>query len=142
MLDKKNDAHIGWRLWQASHSWHREFVQAMQTAGHGWFTEARSTLLGATARKGTRQSVLVDRLGISKQAVQQLIDGLEAEGIVERIADPEDKRGRIIRLTEAGLTAMKTADSIKGEIQQAYIDRIGADDFQTLVGILDRLEKN
>ncbi len=142
MLDQKNDAHIGWRLWQASHSWHREFVHAMQTAGHSWFTEARSTLLGATARKGTRQSVLVERLAISKQAVQQLIDGLEAEGIVERIADPEDKRGRIIRLTEAGLTAMKTADRIKGEIQQAYIDRIGVDDFQTLVGILDRLEKN
>jgi DNA-binding MarR family transcriptional regulator len=62
------------------------------------FSEARAGMLGHIARKGTRQSALIDRTSISKQAVQQLLDGLEDAGIVERIADSLDRRGKFVRL--------------------------------------------
>ncbi|TGT79101.1 helix-turn-helix domain-containing protein, partial [Mesorhizobium sp. M8A.F.Ca.ET.161.01.1.1] len=84
-LDEKPEAlpdHVGWRLWQASRAWHAEFAAAMRAAGHGWFSEARAGLLGHIPRNGTRQSALIERAAISKQAVQQLLDGLEAEGVL------------------------------------------------------------
>jgi DNA-binding MarR family transcriptional regulator len=142
MLDDKYPDHIGWLLWRASQDWNVEFVERMQAAGHSWFTAARSTLMGHIALKGTKQGLLVDRIGISKQAVQQLIDGLEADGILERVADPDDKRGRIVRLTDAGRAAMKDANRIKLEIEAGYRARIGDDEFARLSELLGKLRRS
>src|SRR4051795_5248314 len=95
--------HIGWRLWQADRAWLKAFAEAMRASGHDWFTESRAGLMGLIPRSGIRQSALIERTGTTKQAVQQLLDGLEAEGIVERVADPLDGRGNLIRYTEKGL---------------------------------------
>lgn len=142
MLDDKYPDHIGWLLWRASQDWNLEFVDRMQSAGHGWFTAARSSLMGSIAPKGTKQGLLVDRLGISKQAVQQLIDGLEEDGILERIPDPNDKRGRIVRLTDEGRAAMKDANRIKLEIEAGYRARIGDDEFARLSELLGKLRQS
>src|SRR5215218_7444193 len=100
-LDEKTDDlpdHIGWRLWQASRAWQQVFVGAMQaTAGHSWFSEARAGVMGHIPRSGIRQSALIARVATTKQAVQQILDGLEAEGIVERVADLTDGRGKYVR---------------------------------------------
>ena len=124
--------HIGWRLWLASRDWQKAFVAGMREAGHVWFTDARATLLAHVARQGTPQSRIIERMGISKQAVQQLIDGLEAEGIVERLADPDDRRGRIVRHTQKGLAAMRDADVIKQRIEAHYRKLLGEARFEVL----------
>lgn len=139
MLDDKFPDHIGWLLWQASDRWHRDFVARMQAAGHGWFTEARSMLIGSIAPRGSKQALLVERLSISKQAVQQLIDGLEADGILERRADPGDRRSRIVQLTATGKAAMGDANRIKAEIEAEYRSRIGSDAFAELGSLLRKL---
>lgn len=142
MLDDKFPDHIGWLLWQANHDWSLEFVDRMQAAGHRWFTSARSALMGNIARKGTKQGLLVDRLGISKQAVQQLIDGLVEDGILERVADPDDRRGRIVRLTDGGRAAMRDANHIKLEIEAGYRARIGDEEFARLSQLLGKLRQS
>lgn len=139
MLDNNYPDHIGWLLWRASQDWNLELVERMQAAGHSWFTAARSGLMGQIAPKGTKQGLLVERLGISKQAVQQLVDGLEADGILERVSDPTDGRGRIVRLSEAGRAAMKDANRIKLEIESGYRARIGDDEFARLSELLGKL---
>lgn len=139
MIDDIDPDHIGWLLFQANQDWTLEFVDRMQAAGHGWFTGARSTLMGHIAPRGTKQGLLVDRIGISKQAVQQLIDGLQAEGVVERVADPEDRRGRIVRLTEAGGAAMQDANRIKRELEATYRLAMGEADFARLTELLGKL---
>jgi DNA-binding MarR family transcriptional regulator len=142
-LDENDTAlpdHVGWRLWQANRAWQAEFAAAMRGAGHGWFTEARAGLLGHLARRGMRQSALIARAGITKQAVQQLLDGLEAEGIIERHADAEDRRGKFVRYTRKGLSALRDGDRIKIEIDKRYRDRLGSEQFQTLMNALRVLE--
>jgi DNA-binding MarR family transcriptional regulator len=124
--------HIGWRLWQASRGWHKEFVDAMREAGHEWFTDARATLLAHIAPHGTPQSRIIERMGISKQAVQQLIDGLEAEDILQRLPDPNDRRGRIVRHTEKGQAALRDADAIKRRIEVGYCKQLGKERFEAL----------
>ncbi|MGF7007297.1 MarR family winged helix-turn-helix transcriptional regulator [Aminobacter sp. BE322] len=140
----ENDArplpdHVGWRLWQASRVWQAEFADTMRAAGHGWFSESRAGLLGHIARRGTRQAALIDRAGISKQAVQQLLDGLEAEGVIERAPDPEDKRGKLVLYTPKGLAALDDGDRIKLEIENRYRDRLGEGPFEALMAALRSL---
>ncbi|MBO6727688.1 MAG: winged helix-turn-helix transcriptional regulator [Rhizobiaceae bacterium] len=105
----------------------------MRGAGHDWFTDARANLLGHIARGGTPQSAVIARMGISKQAVQQLIDGLQGEGILERVSDPKDSRSRIVRHTAAGLRAMRDADRIKREIEAEYRSLLGTEAFEALM---------
>jgi len=132
--------HVGWRLWQASRAWQTEFVAAMRAAGHGWFSEARAGLLGHIPRNGTRQSALIERGAISKQAIQQLLDGLEAEGVLERLPDPRDGRGKLVRYTRKGLDALQDGDRIKLEIERGYIARIGRERFAALMDALRSLD--
>ncbi|WP_395448020.1 MarR family winged helix-turn-helix transcriptional regulator [Aminobacter sp. UC22_36] len=139
-LDENNNGtlldHVGWRLWQASRAWQAEFAEAMRSAGHGWFSEARASLLGHIPRRGIRQVALIERAGISKQAVQQLLDGLEAEGVIERLPDPQDKRGKLVHYTAGGLAALGDGDRIKLEIERGYRERLGQGPFEALMAAL------
>jgi DNA-binding MarR family transcriptional regulator len=142
-LDEKSEPlpdHVGWRLWQASRAWQTEFAAAMRAAGHAWFSEARAGLLGHIPRNGTRQSALIERAATSKQAVQQLLDGLEAEGVLERLPDPRDGRGKLVRYTSKGLDALRDGDRIKLEIERGYIDHIGERRFAALMEALRALD--
>ncbi|MEI9410633.1 MarR family winged helix-turn-helix transcriptional regulator [Mesorhizobium salmacidum] len=142
-LDEKTEAspdHVGWRLWQAGRAWQVEFAAAMRSAGHAWFSEARAGLLGHIPRNGTRQSALIERAATSKQAVQQLLDGLEAEGVLERLPDPRDGRGKLVCYTRKGLDALRDGDRIKLQIERGYIDRIGEQRFAALMDALRTLD--
>jgi len=119
--------------------WTGRFVEEMQAAGHGWFGLSQAQLLGHLARGETPQSDIVARSGLTKQAVQQLIDELAREGILERAPDPVDRRARVVRYTAKGAAALADADKIKVRIEREFRERIGADEFRTLKSILVRL---
>lgn len=128
--------HIGWRLWDAAACWKRRFSQAMIEEGHAWYGEARSSVLPYVSLEGTRQSDIVARMGLSKQAVQQLIVDLEQAGIVQRDPDPQDGRGKIVRFTEAGLAAQRDSAKVKRAIENEIRAQMGNDDFEKLFALL------
>ena len=143
LLDENSEDlpdHVGWRLWQASRAWQQAFVGAMRAAGHAWFSETRAALMGHIPRNGIRQSALIERVATTKQAVQQILDGLEAEGIVERIADPADGRGKYVRYTARGLQALRDGDRIKREIEKRYERKIGTERLAALMDALRALD--
>ena len=131
--------HLGWRLWRAARLWKIEFDSRMQAAGHGWFTEARSALLAHVGAKGARQSDLVTRMGLSKQAVQQMVDELQAEGIVTRQPDNSDARAKLVVLTRKGVAAARAANEVKRAIEAESRARLGAPTFQALIAALRQL---
>lgn len=124
--------HIGWTLHRAAQVWRAEFTAAMVAAGHGWFGQARANLMPHIGPSGVRQSDLVDRARLTKQAVQQFLDELETDGILTREPDKTDARARRVMLTEAGLVAMRDADRIKAEIEARWRDRLGSDTFDQM----------
>ncbi|HDR7634722.1 TPA: MarR family transcriptional regulator [Bacillus mycoides] len=75
---------------------------------------------------------LAEYLGVSKQAVSKMVDSLENSGYVARQTHPTDKRGKIIVLTERGLAVMQAKKEIVAEIEQRWIENIGADRMQLL----------
>jgi len=124
--------HLGWRLWRAARRWKAEFDARMAAQGFAWFTEARSALLGHVVR----QNDLVRCMGLTKQAVQQIVDELAAEGIVERRPDPADARGRIVALTAAGIAAAHAANDVKRAIDAEQRERLGTERFEALIEAL------
>lgn len=130
-LDEPID-HVGWDLWQAAAAWQRRFQSDMVAAGHAWFAEARAGVLAHLDRGGSRQSDLARRMGVSKQAIQQFVDGLVADGVVERRADPADARGRWVVLTARGRAVHADANRIKRAIEAEWQKRLGKSAFAAL----------
>ena len=131
--------HIGWTLWQAAQAWRIEFTAAMVAAGHVWFGQARGNLMVHIGPSGLRQGDLAARARLTKQAVQQFVDELVADGILIRTPDETDARARRVGLTPAGEAAMRDADRIKTEIEARWRERIGNDAFSALDETLRRL---
>lgn len=76
-------------------------------AGEGFpeIRPAHSAIFRNIDPAGTRASELAQRAGITKQSVAYLVDGLETDGFVETVPDPEDGRARLVRLTGRGRAA-------------------------------------
>jgi DNA-binding MarR family transcriptional regulator len=88
---------------------------------------------------GISQAALAERMGLSKQAVQQLLDLLEADGVVAREPDPADKRARRVVLTELGLKDFAERNKVKRAIEADYCKRLGDKLFDNLEKALAEL---
>jgi DNA-binding MarR family transcriptional regulator len=63
----------------------------------------RIRLLGVLHCKGSKMmSGLGDELGVTARNVTTLVDGLEAEGLVRRVAHPTDRRATMVEITPRG----------------------------------------
>ena len=141
-LDEKTPTlidHVGWRLWRLARQWKAEFDAEMLRRGYPWVAEARGAVIGHLRPGGRPQSDLAGLLGVSKQAVLQLVDELVGEGAVERGVDPKDARGRIVRLTARGVAFIEEGNAVKREIERRYAKRIGKGRLEALNAALDEL---
>ena len=76
---------------------------------------------------GVRLTELAARVGVTKQAVGQLVDDLVAVGMVERVPDPADRRAKRIRFSRLGYAALMhglgVLRDLEGELRSAVGDR-------------------
>ena len=68
---------------------------------------------------------LAERHCCGRSNVTSLIDRLEADGFVERIVDPNDRRTVRAALTETGRTAYARASAILAEHERSIDERLG-----------------
>jgi DNA-binding MarR family transcriptional regulator len=76
---------------------------------------------------GSRLTTLAERSGLTKQAIGEVVSELEEYGYVERIADPQDRRAKIIRLTDQGRMAQVAAAEILTDIERRWSRQLGRD---------------
>jgi DNA-binding MarR family transcriptional regulator len=75
---------------------------------------------------GTRVSDLAERVGVTKQAVSQLLDDLEGAGVVSRIADPADARGRLVVFTAAGRRGILEGLAVLARLEAELREEVGS----------------
>src|SRR5579862_2723334 len=84
-------------------------------------------------------SSLSDELGISLSAVTQLADRLERSGFVQRVIEGEDRRVRILELTERGSVLMTLRRNSRLRRATEALEHLSPEDRELLMGILERL---
>jgi DNA-binding MarR family transcriptional regulator len=79
-----------------------EYMRWLRTqAPAGGPTTSRLRLLESLHCEGAQKmSDLAEALGVTPRNITALVDGLEEEGIVRRVAHPSDRRVTLIELTE------------------------------------------
>lgn len=98
-----------------------------------------SAVFAQIGPEGDRASRLAARAGMSAQAMGEIIDELEAEGYVERVPDPADRRAKIVRLTELGRQNQAAGEHAALAVEAEIEDRLGTEGHRTLRRLLAAL---
>ncbi|MEO8623627.1 MAG: MarR family transcriptional regulator [bacterium] len=108
-------------------------ARAVETRAEGALAEVGLTLakLGALrhlvmASAPLSLSHLAERHCCGKSNVTQLVDKLEADGFVARVADPDDRRTIRAAVTDSGRAAYERAAVILGGLEHELDTRLGA----------------
>lgn len=105
-------------LGQAEAVYEREFDRRVAEAGFPALSLAHArNVLRHLAEGPARASQLVDRCGVSKQAVSQQVAHLERAGYLSVSPDPTDQRARVVALTEQGRRAQCVVVRLFAEIE-------------------------
>jgi DNA-binding MarR family transcriptional regulator len=112
----------------------REFGAALLEAD---VTPAQARALRHVVESGSmRPSVLAERLHIAARSATEVVDALEARGLVERGPDPDDRRATLVRPTEAARTELAEVDRVRREQSERFLAVLSERDRRTLDRIL------
>ena len=121
---------------QAIHRW---IIRALNTAGFDDLRTPHMAVLQFPGPDGVRPTVLAERAGMSKQAMNQLLRSLETLGYLARSSGPDEGRARIVRLTKRGRAAYMKIHDILRTIEDEWKTELGPKAFGTLKAILARV---
>src|SRR6476620_4330208 len=82
---------------------------------------------------------LADRLSCVKSNITQLVDRLEADGLVARQADPHDRRGKLAALTADGRKVVKEGVRVLESAEKEVLNRLTHDEAHQLHTLLGKI---
>jgi DNA-binding MarR family transcriptional regulator len=88
---------------------------------------------------GISQQALAEHLHILPSRLVVLIDQLEERGMVERRADPADRRSYALYLTDKGRDTMKAVGRLARDHQDALLAALSSDEREALASLLRRV---
>jgi DNA-binding MarR family transcriptional regulator len=88
------------------------------------------------SRDGVRLSELAEALRIAPRSATEVADGLQERGLVERAADPVDRRAVVLRSTPAGRRVQQEVDDARAADSQELFGRLTVADQAELARIL------
>ncbi|APP00439.1 MarR family transcriptional regulator [Xanthomonas perforans] len=78
-------------------------------------------------------------MGLTRQAVQRIVDVLAEQGLVEFQPNPHHLRAKLVVLTRAGIKAVNGAEKAVAPVDQAIADKIGIDRIRDAVRTLEEM---
>src|SRR3954470_1056354 len=102
---------------------------------------AKLAALHVLARAGESLPLgqLAERLSCVKSNVTQLVDRLEADVLVSRAADPNDRRSRLAVLTAAGRKAYVKGSEIQAQAEKELFSALTTEESDRLHELLAKL---
>ncbi len=84
---------------------------------------------------GLNQAALAERAGVVGPALVRTLDTLNDLGLVRREADPEDRRAKRLRLTEAGTTLVERLEARLQEVRNEVFAGISVQEIQAALRV-------
>lgn len=98
---------------------------------------ARTKVLRLLADLGPlNQARLATELGLAARSITQAVETMERDGLVLRSADADDRRAKVVTLTDTGLMALSAGESAGQDLLHRVFGRLSADQLTALDGLL------
>jgi MarR family transcriptional regulator for hemolysin len=96
--------------------------------------EALAAIINSPSRSA--QVDIAKRLRIEGPTMTRMLDTLEADGLVERLPDPSDRRSKQLRLTPAGEAALAEIFDIADQLRERLLEGIATERLDELNALL------
>src|SRR5690349_652999 len=118
---------------------HRRIINELNAAGFGDLRVPHMAVLQFPGPDGVRPGILAERAGMSKQAMNQLLQSLEAAGYIARSAAQDDGRTRVVRFTKRGRSAYARIADVLRDIEHEWSIELGPKPFAELKTLFTRV---
>lgn len=137
MKPPESDESLSETFWSVAHALRH---QSRLTLTPWDLTPSQSRALAVLLRHGAmRVSDLAHHLHIAPRSATEFVDGLSGLGLVERRADPGDRRVTLVALTEAGSTTGEAIKVARRAETERIFGTLSEDDRDALARILREL---
>ncbi|MDF1735147.1 MAG: MarR family transcriptional regulator [Minwuia sp.] len=138
MSTREDEIRIGFALAMVrmSRRWRWKLDQRLRATG---LTQARWTALLQIARggDGMQQTQLADHIGIEGPTLVRLLNSLEAADLIQRRADPRDRRAKTVHLTARAVPVLAEIEAIADDLRQEVTEGFAPDELARCTEIFD-----
>ena len=128
---------LPWLLARASRAMGCAMAQGLATLS----LDARGLVVLKTIsnQSAPNQLAIAQAADIDKTTLVAVLDDLERRSLVRRVPDPNDRRARVVELTDDGRQMLAWAEAAGGDIQRAVLDDLDPADRDALLRTLPLL---
>jgi DNA-binding MarR family transcriptional regulator len=105
---------------------------ALRTAGFNDIAPSAGNVFPFMRPDGITISALAQLAGVRKQTMAQAVEQLERAGYVDRRKSPDDRRSRLVFLTERGRTVTPVTHAAAVAVERRWAELIGTDELENL----------
>jgi DNA-binding MarR family transcriptional regulator len=123
----------------ASEAFFAEFRSELEQTEFGDIRPTHGCVFRFVQDEGLRLTDLAERAKLTKQSVGEIVDDLVERGYAQRIPDPDDKRAKLICLTERGEAAQARGRELFAKVEKRWAERYGAERIGPLRELLEEI---
>jgi DNA-binding MarR family transcriptional regulator len=116
-----------------------EFRQELEKSGYGDIRPTHGCVFRFIRGEPLRLTELATLAGMTKQSIGEVIDNLVELGYVKRVPDPQDRRAKLLCLTERGEEAQKVGFGLFQKVEQRWAKRYGPERLAQLRELLEEI---
>ena len=135
------EANMGLLFRQVRDAMWAEMAREMALAGHE-LTYSQFMTIKQLANGSAGVTDLARHAQLNPGAMTRLLDRLEARGMLQRVADPSDRRALNIVLTEAGLAIWQDINHCGQRVRERAMQDMDAGEREQLFGLLNQVLRN
>jgi len=113
-----------------------------RSGGLGLSRAQRQVLAAVAYMEGEKQISFADKLEMAPIALARTLDQLEQAGLVTRQADPEDRRVRLVYLTDSARVPLQQMALIGEETKKLAFDGFSSEEMELFLRLLAKFCSN
>lgn len=106
---------------------------------HGLSMWGYSVLLALDDSPVRTQAALAESIGADKTRIIPTLDELQDQGYIEREPDPDDRRVRLLTITDAGRAVKDAVQTAIQRGEERWLQTLSPDDRRTFLRVLQQL---
>jgi DNA-binding MarR family transcriptional regulator len=106
---------------------------------HGLSMWGYSVLVALDRSAIRTQAALADAIGADKTRIIAILDELQDKGLIERVADPEDRRARLLEITKEGRRVKEATQAAIQRGEERWLGTLSDTDRAVFLRVLEQL---